>query len=65
MKPSTRQRAKQLRLTLEADESRVWETLESHHQQQVVERLISLWMQCVRTSLEAQPDTNASARHES
>lgn len=66
MKPSGRQPTTQARLALEADESRIWETLEATQQRQLTEHLARLWMQYVIARQQAvQPNvaTSLSSLH--
>jgi hypothetical protein len=47
MKPTNGRQSTQLQLTFEADESRIWETLETSEQHQVMEYLARLWIEYV------------------
>ena len=47
MERSNGPQAKQLQLVFEADESRIWETLDRSQQDQVTEFLAKLWMEYV------------------
>jgi hypothetical protein len=47
MKSSGTPEGRQLRLALETDESRIWESLESDQQRQALEYLARLWWQHV------------------
>ena len=64
MKPSSPQRTTQLLLAWETSESRIWETLESAQQRQLVEHLARLWIQHVLAE-QARAATPVSASHDS
>jgi hypothetical protein len=48
MKPPNVRQTTQLQLAFEADESRIWETLDTSDQDQVTEYLAKLWIEYVR-----------------